>query len=87
VKRQFQNLSPSHQPSQDRLRSEAAEPENQAAISDQSVTDQSLTTDCVNASFGTAERAQRERWIGFLARQIAIDILREAPVTEDGNHD
>jgi len=89
VNRQFQDLSQSLQPPQDRDRSEMTEPENQgiAACSDRSVAASSPSTDCVNDSCGKAERAQRKRWIAFLARQIAIDILREAPGKEEGNHD
>jgi hypothetical protein len=89
VNRQFQNLSQSLQPPRDRVGSEVAERDNQgiAACSDRSVPDPSPPTDCVNDSYCKAERTQRERWIGFLARHIAIDILRKAPVKEDGKHD
>ncbi len=34
-----------------------------------------------------AEISQRCRWIAFLARRIALDILRDESVKEDGTHD
>jgi hypothetical protein len=34
-----------------------------------------------------AENLQRDRWIAFLARQIALDILRDKSVREDDSND
>jgi hypothetical protein len=71
------------------LRSSAAAPEN--------ATNRSCTTDSATESMPPtdegiesrlrSERLQRQRWIAYLARQIANDILRDTPVKEDGDHD
>jgi hypothetical protein len=34
-----------------------------------------------------AEASQQDRWIRFVARQIACDILRQSAVKEDADHD
>jgi hypothetical protein len=86
VNGQFQDLPSAHRGPQDRLRSEDPEPENEAG-NDQLTADPPAGTGCSSETLARAERAQRERWIGFLARQIAADILRDATVKEDGDHD
>jgi hypothetical protein len=71
---------------QDHDRSAASRRDNQRDqdVGTSSIADPTAKTKLVSDMLRQAELSQRQRWIGFLSRQIALDILRDASVREDG---